>query len=363
MCYFREIVYLCAMIELNDIIAENEVASARRIGEILRCARRVVITCHMSPDGDAMGASLALARVLDNMGISARVFTPDEPNSNLMLLPGSDRVLYFSRYQPIIERSFATADVVVCLDYNSFSRLSRMMQVASESKGQKLMIDHHLNPETEGFAAVVSSPDRSSTCSLLYSVLIAAGLEQYIDTQVATCILAGMMTDTNNFSYNANRSEDYLIVSDLVRRGADKNELYQKLFNTYTATCLQLNGYAISQKMTIFAEQHGAMIALTRDELNAYSYSKGDTEGLVNRPLSIPGIIYSVYFREESDYVKVSMRSVGDFPCDVICSTYFGGGGHRNASGGEFPGTLDEAMALFASLVDDFNARYIDGKK
>ena len=350
------------MIEITDIITPEQAAEARRIGNIRR-SRRVVITCHMSPDGDAMGSSLALARVLDNMGISARVFTPDEPNRNLMILPGAERVLCFSRYGGVILRSFGSADLVVSLDYNAFSRLSRMAQPAAESPAAKIMIDHHLNPETEGFEAVVSASDRSSTCSLLYSVLVAAGLDKYIDSDVATCLLAGMMTDTNNFSHNANHSEDYLIVSDLVARGADKNRLYTELFNTFSESCLRLNGYAISQKMTLFGPQHGAMIILSRDELNSFSYAKGDTEGLVNRPLAIPGIVYSAYFREESDYIKVSMRSVGDFPCDIICSKYFGGGGHRNASGGEFHGTLDEAAALFSSLVDEFNRLYIDSDK
>lgn len=348
------------MIALSDILSENETGAARKIGRLLRRSSRVVITCHMSPDGDAMGSSLALMRVLDNMGKSARVFTPDEPNANLMCLPGAERVLCFSRYSGVITRSFGTADLEVSLDYNAFTRLSRMAQSASDSPAVKIMVDHHLNPEIDGFETVVSAPERSSTCSLLYSVLIAAGLGEFIDTEAATCLLAGMMTDTNNFSHNANHPEDYLIVADLVSRGADKNELYRMLFNTFSANCLRLNGYALSQKMKLFPAQHGAMIALTRNELNHYHYAKGDTEGLVNRPLSIPGIIYSIYFREESEYIKVSMRSVGDFPCDIICSQYFGGGGHRNASGGEFHGTLEQATSLFESLVDEFNRLYID---
>ena len=115
---------------------------------------------------------------------------------------------------------------------------------------------------------------------------------------------------------------------------------------------MRLNGYAISQKMRVYPEAHAALITLTRDELNKYNYTKGDTEGLVNKPLAIPGVIYSAFMREERDYIKVSMRSVGDFPVDIVCSRHFGGGGHRNAAGGEFHGTLDDAAALFESILD-----------
>lgn len=354
--------YLCTMFKQQNILSESEIAEAKKIGDLFRKSKRVVITCHMSPDGDAMGSSLALANVLTKLGASVRVFTPDEPNHNLMFLPGADRVLYYSRYQPVIDRSLGACDTLVSLDYNSFSRLSWMTKSAAASPAKKVMIDHHLEPETDNYYAVVSSSHRSSTCSLLYSVLDAAGLTDLIDADTATCLLTGMMTDTNNFSHNANHPEDYLIVADLVARGADKNELYRKLFNTFSANCLRLNGYALSQKMKLFTAQHGAMICLSRNELNEYGYTKGDTEGLVNRPLAIPGIIYSIYLREENDYVKVSMRSVGDFPCDKVCSEYFGGGGHRNASGGEFRGTLLQASSLFESLVDKFNSEYIEKK-
>ena len=148
-------------------------------------------------------------------------------------------------------------------------------------------------------------------------------------------------------------------MSELLKKGADRDRLYSRLFNTFSANCLRLNSYALLNKMELFESKGAALITLSREELNRFHYSKGDTEGLVNRPLSIPGIRYSAFLREESDFVKVSMRSVGDFPVNLLCSEHFGGGGHLNAAGGEFAGTLDEAAELFRSLVDENYSKYI----
>lgn len=341
------------------MFSKTEIEQVDIIRQCVLSARRAVVTCHMSPDGDAMGSSLALCGVLGRLGLNARVVTPDEPNHNLMVLPGADRVLWYSRYASLVETLINEADVIFSLDYNALSRIDRLAPALSNSKAERFMIDHHLEPESEGVSAIVSCPDRSSTCSLLYSVFESAGWTDCIDRDVATCLLAGMMTDTNNFSHNANHPEDYIIVADLVRRGADKNDLYNKLFNTFTADCLRLNGYALSQKMEVYDQYHAALIWLTRDELNEYNYRKGDTEGLVNKPLSIPGIVYSAFLREENNFVKVSMRSIGDFPVNKLCAEHFGGGGHLNAAGGEFDGSIEQAVELFRSLMPD-NMKYIN---
>lgn len=172
-------------------------------------------------------------------------------------------------------------------------------------------------------------------------------------------MLAGMMTDTGNFAYNCNDPELYVVVAELVKKGADKAQLYRQLFNTESEHCIRLNSYALYRKMEVFGDHGAALIVLSRDELNRFHYTKGDTEGLVNRPLAIPGVIYSCFLREESDMVKVSMRSVGDFPVNEVCKEHFGGGGHLNAAGGEYYGPLDKCAELFRSLLDTNYEKYI----
>ena len=342
---------------ISRIIDEN---SIKKVKSLIGEAGRIVITCHVAPDGDAVGSCLALAGVLDALGKEVRVVTPDAVLTNLRTLPGSKEITDASKYPEFAAKLFSDADLVFCLDFNELKRVDRMAPLLESCKAPKVLIDHHLNPGD--FATVtISHPELSSTCYLLFRVFCRLELFNFIDKAAAECLLAGIMTDTGNFSYNSSDPELYIVVAELLKKGADKERLTRDLFNTFSANCLRLNSYAILNRMELFPGKGAAMISLSREELNRFHYTKGDTEGLVNRPLAIPGVCYSVFFREEGDFVKVSMRSVGDFPVNVLCKEHFGGGGHLNAAGGEFYGTLEEAKEKFRSLVDK-NMKYIRKK-
>lgn len=341
---------------ISRVVDERKI---KQLAHLIEGARRIAITTHMSPDGDAMGSSLAMAGVLSNVGKDVAVVVPDQPLEQLQFLPGAKDVIVGSRYPDFAKSIFEKADLIICLDFNELKRIDRLAPYVEASTAAKVMIDHHLHPGD--FAdPTISHPEMSSTCMLLFRVLCRLELFNVIDKDAATCLLAGMMTDTGNFAYNANDPDAYIIEAELVRKGADKVELYNRLLNTVSENCLRLNSYALLKKMEVFDDAGAALICLTRDELNKFHYTKGDTEGLVNRPLAIPGIVYSAFLREEDGYVKVSMRSKGSFPVNELCSQYFGGGGHLNAAGGEFPGTLEECAALFRSLLEENKKKYID---
>lgn len=341
---------------IERIVDESKI---KKLAALIDRADRIVVVTHLSPDGDAMGSSLALSRVLSKMGKTCSVIVPDQPLAQLMILPGAKEVIVASRYPDFAAAQIAKAGLIVCLDFNELRRIDRLEPFVEAATAPKVMIDHHLDPSD--FAdPVISHPEMSSTCVLLFRVLCRLELFNLIDKEAATCILAGMMTDTGNFSYNANDPDSYIIEAELVRKGVDKVRLYNQLLNQSSENCLRLTGYALYEKMEVFNDFGAALICLTRDELNRFHYVKGDTEGLVNRPLSIPGIIYSAFLREEDDYVKVSMRSLGDFPVNIICGKYFGGGGHLNAAGGEFKGSLDQCAGLFRSILSENKKLYID---
>lgn len=332
--------------------------SVRRLKELIDDSEKILIISHTAPDGDAIGSSLAAMHVLMSIGKDARVLVPDQPLANLRNLPGAKEITDACRYPDFAAKLFDESDLVLCLDFNEPKRVDRVAPLLESCKAPKVLIDHHLHPSD--FAEVsISHPEMSSTCYLLFRVLCRLELFNFIDKNAAECLLAGIMTNTGNFSYNCSDPELYIVVSELLKKGADRDRLYSRLFNTFSANCLRLNSYALLNKMELFESKGAALITLSREELNRFHYSKGDTEGLVNRPLSIPGIRYSAFLREESDFVKVSMRSVGDFPVNLLCSEHFGGGGHLNAAGGEFAGTLDEAAELFRSLVDENYSKYI----
>ncbi len=290
-----------------------------------------------------MGSSLGLCKALKNAGKDVKVITPDTPPKYLTFLPGADNIVVFSRHDLYANKLLADADLIFCLDYNDAKRVDLVAPALLNSQAKKVMIDHHLGPDSFP-DLIISHPEISSTSVLVYRVLSAIGMLRFVDLDVATALYTGMMTDTGNFSYNSNDPELYRVVARLLEKGIDKDWIYKRVYFTNSVNRLRLNGYALCEKLEHFPNHSAALITLTRDELNNYHYQKGDTEDLVNRPLTCPDIVYSVFLREESDYIKVSSRSKGNFPVNKLCEEYFNGGGHLNAAGGEFFGTLQEAV-------------------
>jgi phosphoesterase RecJ-like protein len=228
----------------------------------------------------------------------------------------------------------------------------------------KILIDHHVQvprdnvPSTKEesiWAEVHSHPEASSACEIVYRLITAISHQpSEVSLEIATCIYTGLMTDTGNFSFNSTSAELYETIACLIRAGVKKDEIYNAVFNQYSTDRVRLTGYALYRKMRIFPEHHLALITLSADELERYHYQPGDTEGLVNMPLQIADVYYSVYMREErpkpgtpKPRIRVSFRSQGDRPVNIWASEVFHGGGHMNASGGEMFGTLEQAVKVF----------------
>lgn len=335
----------------------------KELKRVFKESKRIIITCHLSPDGDALGSSLGLKSILNSYNPDAfvTIVTPDEPTKALNFLPEFSSVKAYSHFPDLTTRLIEKCDLLICLDFNELTRTDLLAPYLETSKAFKVLIDHHLHPEH--FANLIFSyPHKPATCMLLFELIKAMGLTKHVSALGANCILAGILTDTVNLSVNNSDPELFPIIGELIKIGARKDILDKLLFNTHSESYLRIHGFALAEKMQVFREFHAALIILTREELNKYNYRKGDTEGLVNRPLEIPGIIYSCFLREEEGYIKVSMRSVGDFPVNEICSMHFNGGGHLNAAGGEFIGNLEESTALFTSLLELNKEKYIDNK-
>ena len=342
---------------LNRIINAESIL---KLGDLIAGSRNILITCHLSPDGDAMGSSLGLCMALKNIGKKAKVVVPDTPPKYLMFLPGATDIVVYSRSQHYVERLFASSELVFCLDYNEPKRIDLVADAMLASPAKKVMIDHHLNP-ADFPDVVISHPEESSTSVLVYRTLLDLGLEDAITADVAECLYTGMMTDTGNFSYNSNDPDLYEVIADMVRRGINKDFIYRKVYFSNSYNRLRLNGYALVEKFEVFPEHKAALITLTREEMNRFQYQKGDTEDLVNKPLTIPDITYSVFLREDSDCIKVSSRSKHDFPVCDVCRDLYGGGGHIMAAGGEFHGTLDECRKILVEAMGNYD-KYLPAK-
>lgn len=314
-----------------------------------------VLTCHAGPDGDALGSTLGMASYLKALGKEALVVVPDAFPDFLAWMPGSQEVIRYDKYRDKAELMIAAADVIMAMDYNALSRVDEMGDAIGKAKAVKVMIDHHLQPD-KFCQLTFSHPHLSSTCEVVFRLIYALGGYDNLDKGACECLYAGMMTDTGCFSYGPCTQEVYLIISLLMQKEINKDRIYNKIFNNYSEGRLRLMGYVLYEKMCVFPEQHAALITLTREELQRFNFNKGDTEGLVNIPLQMKGIHFSVFLREdtEKELIRVSLRSQGTFPCNKFAARYFNGGGHLNASGGQYNGTLDDAVALFKKGLEEF---------
>lgn len=336
---------------IAEIIEKEKVQRAK---EIIANGTKFVIVAHVSPDGDAVGSSLALAHFLKGCGKdSVSVVYPNEFPLFYKWMPGAEDAVIFEKHEKFASKLVGEADVIFAMDFNEIKRLEKLAPVVEQSQAKKILIDHHLNP-SDFCEVVMSYPTMSSTCELLYRFISQLGKTNRISRDCAECLYAGMMTDTGSFTFNSNRSEIYTIVGELIRLGIDKDKIYRLVNQVYSENRLRMMGYILYEKMKIYPDYHAALMTLSKEELNRFHYVTGDTETFVNLPLSIDGVGFSCFIREDPDYIKISLRSVGDFPCQIFAKRYFNGGGHKNASGGEFYGSLQEAIDLFEKALKEF---------
>ena len=352
------------MATLTPIFSAAELRTAQ---EFINQSNNVVILTHMSPDGDAMGSSLAMRHFLEAQGKHVSVIVPNAFPDFLAWLPKANEDIIYENQRAEADALLEQADLIICTDFNDPKRIGSLGDKMLTLTCKKMMIDHHLHPASFP-DLTLSYPACPSTCELVYRLLTSLcpisnspeGVPYPISLDTATCIYTGMMTDTGNFSFNSNYPEMYQIVGDLVALGVNKDAIYNRVFNAYSADRMRLMGYCLYQKMKIFPEYHTALIYLSKKELYRFNFRSGDAEGIVNLPLQIKDIHYSCFMREDKvnpteealaggskTKIKISLRSQGDRPVNVFAKDIFNGGGHANASGGEYYGPLTEAVQQF----------------
>ena len=328
--------------------------------KLLDKSNKIVLTCHVHPDGDAIGSTLGLWHLLNELGYKPSVVVPDIPPRSLKFLPGFNEIAVYTRHDPYCVRLTDEADLIICCDFNKPTRQDHLAPLIQNSKAPKVLIDHHDEPEID-CEVEFSYPEMSSTCELVFRIIAACGLYNEMNLESATCLLTGLITDTQNFTVNCQYPDIYEILIKLLEKGVDKPRIIYECVKASSYSSMKLKAFAFAEKLEIFPEHRGSLITLSKEELAQYNYQKGDTEGLVNEPLNIRGMVYSIFMREDSDYIKVSARSRYNFPVSKICSDLFNGGGHLQASGGEFSGTLEECRKLLVENLSKYD-KYLPQK-
>lgn len=341
---------------ITNVISTENIESVLNLVEN---SKQILITTHLSPDGDALGSSLALYNYLLRQGKEVRIIVPNSFPYFLKWMKGSEKIAIYDYNPKAAQTIIENADLIFSLDYNVPSRVGKMGAFLEKAKAQKVLIDHHLFPG-DIFDIVISHPEISSTSELVFRLFFQAGKYENLNSIEAECIYCGMMTDTGGFTFNSNNAEIFQIISLLLRKGIDKDAIYAKVYNNLSEDRFRLLGFTLMHRMKIYPKLHTALIYLSKEDQKQFDYNKGDTEGFVNYPLSIRGIVFSTFIREDDDLIKISFRSQNTFPCNEFAAKYFGGGGHLNASGGEYYGTLQDAIAHFEKHVESYSAKLIE---
>ncbi len=314
--------------------------------------RKIFITMHHKPDADALGSALGLFHYVTQKGHVATVVAPSEVPDFLQWMPAIDTVLNFEAEPKKAAEAIKAADLIFCLDFNRLDRVKGMEPLLRAATQPRILIDHHLQPELEAFAYGISLPSKSSTCEMIYDFICMAGDEQYLSMDVMQCLYAGTMTDTGSFRFPATTASVHEMLADFKRRGLEHAIIHQYIYDSWSAERMRFLGYVLYQKMEVFDKQKISIIALSKEDQKKFAISTGDTEGMVNYPLSIEGIQLSVLLTEKKDEIRMSFRSKGAIDVSAFAATHFNGGGHFNAAGGRSTESLEQTVTRLKTLLD-----------
>jgi len=325
---------------------------SKELLKLLSTSGKILIISHVNPDGDAIGSQLALYYYLKANNFNAEMLSPNNIQEFLKWMEGSGNVNIYIKNQRKYKKLINESDLIIMVDFNHSDRLGEAEKPVMRSSAKKVVIDHHLDPES--FADIlISDPSKCSTSELLNSLIKEMNGSQFLNKPYAEAVYTGIITDTGNFEYGNYSGDTLRTVADLLDFGIEKDRIYNLIYKNFSADRLKLQGFVLNERMVVLPELRTAYISLTKDDLLRHNYTIGDTEGFVNLPLAIRGVDFSALMIEKKDFIKLSFRSRGDFPVNEFAAKYFSGGGHMNASGGEFNGTLENAISYFLKTVKD----------
>lgn len=310
-------------------------------------ARHVVLVAHQNADGDAVGSLLGMWHLLRQV-CSAGVtpLLPDGVPGDLDWLPGADNVVSGKDDEARCSAAIADADLIVCLDLNTIDRTGRLADQIRASKAPRLLVDHHEAPEVCSFGTVVSEPSISSTCELVYWLMREAYGEGCFGREAATCLYAGICTDTGTFSYSNDRQSVYLAAAALLTYDIGPMAINRQIKNVFTEERLRFFGHAMADRLTVYPDKQVALMVLTAAEMKAYGVESADITGLINEVMKLRSIDCGILVREEGEKVRLSLRSKERYDVNLMARALFGGGGHKRAAGATAYMTLQETVDI-----------------
>jgi bifunctional oligoribonuclease and PAP phosphatase NrnA len=322
-------------------------------------AKKVVITTHQKPDPDAMGSSLALFHLLKQLGHTVTVISPTNWASFLDWMPGCNTVINYEMNREESEKIMRQAEWFFCLDFNTLIRTKHIANTLGELNCIKILIDHHQEPEESAFTFGVSDVSKSSTCEMVFDFIRDSGYVDKINVDMAECLYAGLIGDTGSFRFPAASANVHRMAAFLKDKGLRHTHVHDNIYDNFLENRLRFIGMVLSSRMEIMYEYNAALIAISKNDLLKYDIKTGDTEGLVNYPLSIQGIKLAAIVIDRDEERKWSFRSKGNVDVNTFARNYFQGGGHFNAAGGRSSDSLDKTVQHFKTMIKEISPQLV----
>lgn len=323
------------------------------VKELLASPKKIAITTHRNPDGDAMGSSLGLYHYLIKKGHYPTVIVPNDFPDFLAWLPATEKVMVFENETGPATKILEEADIIFTLDYNALSRTGDKMQQALQQQDGKtfIMIDHHQAPDDYA-QYMFSDTAYGSTCEMIYHFIDSLSEKNQIDKTMATCLYTGIVTDSGSFRYPSTTGTTHRIAAEFIDLGIDNSAIHSLLYDNHSHNRIQILARAL-QNMQVIPANKTSYTYMSHEELTGFGNSKGDTEGIVNYGLSMKDIVFTAFFTENKDegIIKISFRSKGDFDVNQYAREHFNGGGHKNAAGGKSADTLEATIKKFIATL------------
>lgn len=319
----------------------------------LHIPRKVGITMHQKPDADAMGSAMALSAFLQLLGHQVKVISPTNWAGWLNWMPGCKEVIDFDKHRSAAEEALKGIDWLFCLDFNHLDRTKNLAPVLAALDCTKILIDHHREPDEATFQYGASDTSKSSTCEMIYDLIIASGNADKINSSIADCIYAGVIADTGSFRFSSTHAGVHRLVADLKERGLEHMHVHDQLFDNYLENRLRFIGHVLLHRMEVMYEYNTVLLTVPKSDLLRFHIKTGDTEGLVNFPQTIQGIKMVAIVIDRDEERKWSFRSKGEFDCNTFARKYFEGGGHFNASGGRSSKNIEQTVADFRQALKE----------
>jgi len=317
----------------------------------------IALIGHFNPDGDSIGTLTAMHEYLKSRKKRSTMIVPSSFPEFLRFLDPDNEILAWSEKPMETVIAIKRADFIICMDFNNLSRVEALEEPINENNAPRVLIDHHLEPEYSEFQIAFTRPDISSACEGLFYVLMAmpdiCNDPAKLPGRCAECLYTGMMTDTNNYN-NSIFPSTLQMASRLLETGLDKERIQSAVFDNFSESRMRLMGYMLQKKLVVLPKQHSAYMTLTEREKHEYGFREGDTEGFVNLPFAIKGVLVTAFFTESEKYIRVSLRSKCGLSVNDLSKQYFNGGGHAKAAGGRLYMPIDNAGRYFERSIKKY---------